>query len=76
MYAIESKKLLNHPLYKSKKMVFYIDPCYDGRVGGVQVCEAIYTYSHIPLELIESRCFVYDLHNDQGKISAKLKNLN
>ena len=76
VYAIESKKLLNHPLYKSKKMVFYIDPCYDGRVGGVQVCEAIYTYSHIPLELIESRCFVYDLHNDQGKISAKLKNLN
>lgn len=61
VYAIKKDKLLNHHLYKSGKMVFYIDPRYDGKVGGVQVCEAIFTYSNIPKELIEDICLVYEL---------------
>lgn len=66
--------MLDHPLYKNGKMVFYVDLCYDGRMGGIQVCEAIYTYSHIPLELLE-KCFVYVLDNDKGHMTAKLNSL-
>ena len=75
IYAIESAKLLDHPLYKNGKMTFYVDPCYNGKVGGISACEAIYTYSNIPRELLENRCFVYDMHNDNGYMSAELKQL-
>lgn len=38
VYAIDKKQLLNHSLYKSGKIVFYVDLQYDGHVGGVEVC--------------------------------------
>ena len=74
VFSVDSKKLLNHPLYKNKKMVFYIDPCYDGNIGGIPVCEAIYTYSNIPFDLLEDKCFVYEV-NSNGVISTKLKSI-
>ena len=75
VFAIDSDKMTRHQLYKNGKMTFYIDPCYDGKIGGIQACEAIYTYSNIPLDLIEDQCFVYELCNDVGQTSAKLKDI-
>lgn len=56
-------------------MVFYIDPCYDGKVGGVQACEAIYTYSNIPLDLIEDKCFIYTIDTSCSKIKVNLNGI-
>lgn len=42
-------------------MVFYVDPQYDGKIGGIEVCQAIFTYSAIPRELIKDTCYIYDV---------------
>lgn len=76
VFAINSKKLMNHQLFKNGKMVFYIDPCYDGKIGNIEMCEAIYTYSNIPKELLENRCFVYSMAKDiNDKIHVNLKDI-
>ena len=73
VFAIDSSKLLDHHLFKEKKMVFYIDPCYNGNIAGIPMCEAIYTYSHIPRELITDKCFVYTFTNSaNGKYHITL----
>lgn len=71
VYAIKKDKLMNHSLFKSGKLVFYIDPQYDGRIGGIQVCEAIFTYGNIPKELIEDKCLVYELQDNETRQTLK-----
>lgn len=58
-------------------MVFYIDPCYNGKIAGISMCEAIYTYSSIPKDLIEDKCFVYSIKPcKNGKYDVDLSSIN
>lgn len=67
VYAIDTKKLMQHQQFKNGKMVFYIDPCYNGKTFGLSIIEAIYTYSAILKELLYPNVFVYSIEWHKGK---------
>ena len=51
---IDRDKLQNSSLYKSGKMTFYYDPCYNlTQIKQLQDSPGIFTYNNIPRELIE-----------------------
>jgi len=57
---IKREKLEKYPPFVDKRMVFYLDPCYDGtQHGGIKHTPAIFTYENIPSSLIEDYCYIY-----------------
>ena len=61
VFKINRDKLMNHPLYKNGKLVFYVDPCYSLEGILKSDCEAIFTYNNIPRELIEDDCMYFEV---------------
>lgn len=68
---ILKKKIQDSQLWKDGKMKFYRDPSYSDEDSDFTQQKAVFTYSHIPRNLIEDNVLVYDVDTDKSKI-AKL----
>lgn len=68
IYKISRDNLLNHRLYKSGKMVFYVDSHYRGGLfppNDEGVYQAIFTYNNIPPELLEDDTMHFEIGDDK-----------
>ena len=45
-------------------ITFHIDQMYDGGVGGIEKCKAIFTYDTIPRDRIENVCWHYSISDE------------
>lgn len=53
-------------------LTFHIDQMYDGGVGGIEKCKAIFTYDNIPRDGIENVCWHYSIWDN---IATKTSNV-
>lgn len=58
---IKKQTILNSDLYKSGKLVFYVDGCFHYTDNNAQ---AVFTYNSIPSKLIDDTCLVYNRNLD------------
>lgn len=61
---VRRDKLESYEPYKSGKLDFYIDACYDGNVGRTSDSPAIFTYGNIPRKLIEDDALRFPISID------------
>ena len=65
LLSIKKDNLLNSEHHKTP--TFYLDSCYDGKLGGIKASKAIFTYDNIPIDMIEPTAWYYEV-NDDGEI--------
>ena len=69
VFKIQRSNLENDINYKNGKMRFYVDSSFETDDG----IQAVFTYSNIPLKLLDNACLIYDGPNFNKFRSIKIK---
>lgn len=73
MFVLECSRLEKYPPYKNLKMVFYVDPCYDGRAtGGLKGSPAVFTTSNVPISLLGDSAVLCDIADGKADVVGEI----
>ena len=70
LFSIDYGKLSSLEAFKDGRLKFYVDNAFDNNNGGA---EALFTYSNIPLSVIDNEFKIYNLNDMDNPISGYLK---
>lgn len=73
VFVLERSRLEKYPPYKNHKMVFYVDPCYDGRAtGGLKGSPAVFTTSNVPISLLGDSAVLCDIADGKADVVGEI----